>query len=301
MALLNTLDDWWRHQLGLRKLVRTLNLTFVLIACLAVTLPAQWVNVVTKDVPRTPLGTPNYGAPAPKMADGKTPDLSGIWVPASTPCDEGRGFGKAFGCTDVPFGFPIGRDNFNQGGKDKQLPSQPWAEALSRQRRDDLSKDSPTARCLPVPGPWAWTLFLQKIVQTQDSVIILDEWNAQYRQIFLDGRPLPEDPQPTFKGYSVGRWEGDTLVVETIGFKDDQWLDSQGHPLTDQARTIERIRRVNYGNLEVEITVDDRKAYTKPFTVTRNPMLVIDTELLDFICNENEKDLKHMVGKGDAK
>ena len=291
---------WRSHRSSLRKLAGTLNAILVLGACLTATVAAQWVDVVTRGVPRTPLGTPNYGAPTPKMADGKTPDLSGIWEPATTPCDEERGFGKAYGCNEVPFGFPIGSGNINQGGKDK-LPLQPWAEALSKQRTDDLSKDNPYARCLPPPGPRAWAQYLQKMIQTQDSVVILDEYMAQYRQIFLDGRPLPEDPQPTFKGYSVGKWEGETLVVETLGFKDNQWLDGQGRPLTDQARTIERIRRVNYGNLEVEITVDDPKAYTKPWTVTRNLFLVINTELLDYICNENERDLKHLVGKGDVK
>ena len=139
---------------------------------------------------------------------------------------------------------------------------------------------------------------MKKIIQTADSLAILDEYMSQHRQIFMDGRTLPKDPEPSFKGYSVGRWERETLVVETIGFKDDLWLDFWGHPLTDQARTIERIRRVNYGNLEVEITVDDPKAYTKPWTVTIKLFLAINTDLLEYICNENEKSVQHMVGPG---
>ena len=135
-----------------------------------------------------------------------------------------------------------------------------------------------------------WAGFtMQKLIQTPESLTILDEFMGQYRQIFLDGRPLPQDPEPMFKGYSVGRWEGDTLVVETIGIKEN-WFDGQGHPLTDQARTIERIRRVNYGNLEVEVTVDDPKAYTKPWTRIIRLRLVLNTDLLEYICNENERD-----------
>jgi hypothetical protein len=150
------------------------------------------------------------------------------------------------------------------------------------------------------PRAWA-NLFLLKIVQTSDTVAILDEYMLQFRQIFLDGRPLPRSPEPTFKGYSVGKWEGDTLVVETAGFKDDGWLDIWGHPLTDRARMTERIRRSNYGTLLVEITVDDPKAYTKPWTVLRRLSLVPNTELLEYVCNENEKSLQHMVGASAGK
>jgi hypothetical protein len=147
---------------------------------------------------------------------------------------------------------------------------------------------------------WA-SLQMQKIIHQPDSLTILQEFMGQYRQIFLDGRTLPTDPEPSFKGYSVGKWEGDTLVVETIGYKEN-WLDFQGRPLTEQARTIERIRRVNYGTLEVEMTIDDPKAYTKPWkTLTIKLALLLNTDLLEYICNENEKSLPHMVGAGAAK
>ena len=179
---------------------------------------------------------------------------------------------------------------------------EPWAQTLATQRRADFLKDHPSARCLPDAPPGMWASFhLQKIIHTQDSLTVLNEYMGQYRQIFLDGRPLPTDPEPTFKGYSVGKWEGDTLVVETIGYKEN-WLDGQGRPLTEQARTIERIRRVSYGTLEVEMTIDDPKAYTKPWkTQTIKLALALNTDLLEYICNENEKSLQHMVGAGAAK
>lgn len=263
-----------------------------------VTLSAQWRHLVTKGVPMTPAGTPNLAAPAPKLADGKTPDLSGIWESARRACNEAT---ARLGCIDAQQGIPLGAVNIATGDKEV-LPMQPWAEALVKQRRDNAAKDDPAARCLPVPPPrgW-WSFFLQKIIHTPESLTLLDEYMTQFRQIFLDGRALPMDPEPLFKGYSVGRWEGDTLVVETIGFKDDGWLDLWGHPLTAQARTIERIRRVNYGTLEVVLTVDDPKAYTKLWTVTIPLSLSPKGELLEYICNENEKSLQHMIGADAGK
>ena len=121
--------------------------------------------------------------------------------------------------------------------------------------------------------------------------------DTSYRQIFTDGRPLPEDPQPSWNGYSTGRWEGDTLVVESSGFRDGIWIDRSGSPMTDAAKVTERFRRPSYGNLEIEVTVDDPKAYTKPWTVKVRELIVLNTELMDYICNENEKDLQHLVGK----
>ena len=138
---------------------------------------------------------------------------------------------------------------------------------------------------------------MKKIVQTPRLMLILDEYNASYRQIFIDGRPLPEDPQPSWMGYSSGRWDGDTLVVESLGFREDQWLDAGRSPMTSAAKVTERFRRINYGNLEIEITVNDPKAYTRPWTVVAKQVAVLDTDLLDAICLENEKDLPHLPGK----
>jgi hypothetical protein len=273
-----------------------------IVVCVGVTLPAQW-HVQTKGVPLTAAGAPNLEASAPKLADGKTPDLSGIWAAEKVPCDEAK---APLGCIDVVLGTPPGFVNIATGvrGTDPNDPTpfQPWAQALVRQRMADFSKDDPRARCLPESGPRMWaSLQMQKIIHNPDSLTILQEFMGQYRQIFLDGRTLPTDPEPSFKGYSVGKWEGDTLVVETIGYKEN-WLDFQGRPLTEQARTIERIRRVNYGTLEVEMTIDDPKAYTKPWkTLPVKLALLLNTDLLEYICNENEKSLPHMVGPGAAK
>jgi hypothetical protein len=289
----------------MRTLARLLTVTAGIIVCVGVTLPAQW-RVQTKGVPLTPAGTPNLEAPAPKLADGKTPDLSGLWDSEKRPCDEAK---ARLGCIDAQQGIPLGWGNIavlagGPGTVDPPDPTpfQPWAQTLVAQRWADFGKDDPHSRCLPQSSPRAWAGFdLQKIIHTQDSLTVLSEFMAQHRQIFLDGRPLPTDPEPTFKGYSVGKWEEDTLVVETIGYKEN-WLDSQGRPLTEQARTIERIRRVSYGTLEVEMTIDDPKAYTKPWkTRTQKLGLVLNTDLLEYICNENEKSLQHMVGAGAAK
>jgi hypothetical protein len=140
-------------------------------------------------------------------------------------------------------------------------------------------------------------LLMRKIVQIPGAVLIINERNTTYRQIFTDGRPLPVDPQPTWNGYSSGKWVGDTLVVESNGFRDGLWLDHNGSPMTDAAKLTERIRRVNYGRLEIELTVDDPKAYTAPWTVKLNQVLSLDTELLDYVCLENEKDIPNLVGK----
>jgi len=283
----------------MHTLKRLLVVTAGIIVCVGVTLSAQW-RFQSKGVPKTAAGSPNLEAPAPKLADG-TPDLSGLWDSEKRPCEEAK---AQLGCIDVQRGIPVGAGNIANDlpASDDPTPFQPWAKALVAQRVADFGKDSPHARCLPQAPPSAWATFdMQKIVHTADSVTILQEYMAQYRQIFMDGRPLPTDPEPTFKGYSVGKWEGDTLVVETIGYKEN-WLDGQGRPLTEQARTIERIRRVNYGTLEVEMTIDDPKAYTKPWkTRTVKLGLVLNTDVMEYICNENEKSVEHMVGKGDAK
>jgi hypothetical protein len=178
------------------------------------------------------------------------------------------------------------------------LPYQPWAAELVKKRSADLGKDDPVTKCLPA-GALRLLTFppYRKIVQAPGLIVILSERDVTYRQIFTDGRPLPQDPQPTPNGYSSGRWEADTLVVETNGFKDGMWLDRIGSPITDAARMTERYRRINYGNLEIEVTIDDPKAYTAPWTVKMNQFIVLNTELLDYVCLENEKDLPHLVGK----
>src|SRR5579862_621729 len=261
-------------------------------APLALPLGAQWLDYPTAGVPKTPAGTPNLQAPAPRTADGK-PDLSGIW-------DNNRR-----GTAPVPIAegvFPLGASSVGWvdfgAGLPGGLPYQPWAAAAVKQRKAAFGKDDPTSHCLPLGVP---RLLVdpeyRKIVQVPGLLVILNERDAGYRQIFTDGRPLPEDPQPSWNGYSSGKWEGDTLVVTTSGFRDGTWLDRKGSPLTDAATVTERFRRVNYGRMEVEVTVNDPKAYTKPWTIKLSQILMLDTDLLDYICLENEKDLTHLVVK----
>jgi hypothetical protein len=235
---------------------------------------AQWFNIKTPGIPRLADGKPNLAAPAPKTQDGR-PDLSGIWMPAR------------------PYFINIATD-FKPG----DLPFQPWAEALFKQRRATESKEDPTGNCIPGGVPRADSVpYPFKIVPSDKMVVILYEAIHMYRQIFTDGRELPKDPNPTWMGYSVGRWEGDALVVDTAGFKNEGWLDNDGHPASDALHVTERIRRKDFGHLEFQITVDDPKAYTKPWTVTLPLTLMADTELLEYVCNENNKDLQHLVGK----
>ena len=261
--------------------VRTVIRWPVLVACVAFSMVApslaQWLTYPTAGVPRTRTGAVDLTAPIPRTFDGK-PDLSGVW---QSEIRNGTQF--------LDFGWSL---------KDG-LPYQPWAAALVKTRMGENGKDDPYSRCLPtgVPRSHVPPDFLKKYVQVPGLLVILSEINASYRQIFLDGRRLPDDPQPSWNGYSSGKWEGDTLVVETAGLRDGLWLDRHGSPLTDAARVTERFQRLNYGTLQVDVTVDDPKAYTRPWTVRVNQTLVADTDLLDYICLENEKSVQHMVGK----
>jgi len=255
---------------------------------MSVGVSAQWLKYPTASVPRASDGKPALSAPAPRTADGK-PDLSGIWdIEHNRPCPPG-------GCADMEVGQEFVDIGWSLKGG---LPYRPWAAELRKARIEANGKDDPSSHCLPRGALRSHTTpLLRKIVQVPGLIVILEESNASYRQIFTDGRALPAVEQPTFNGYSVGRWDGDTLVVETVGFKDGMWLDRSGSPMTDAARMTERIRRVNYGRLEIEITIDDQKAYTAPWTVKLNHSIVLDTELLDYICLENEKSVSHMVGQ----
>jgi hypothetical protein len=250
--------------------------------------PAQWFNYPTPGIPRLPDGKPNLAAPTPRTPDGK-PDLSALWQPS------GPGGGSAFLGSGTP-SEPQFRDaGMNVPGG---LPFQPWAAALVKQRRADENKDDPDGHCQPL-GLVKMHLhpYPRKMIQVPGLLLILFERDTTYRQIFTDGRALPADPQPSYNGYSTARWEGDTLVVESIGFKDGLWLDISGTPLTDAAKITERFRRPSFGRLEIDITVDDPKAYTKPWSIRINQTLAADTEMLEFVCQENEKDVPHLVGK----
>jgi hypothetical protein len=258
---------------------------------------AQWPEYTDHGVPRTADGKPKLDAPAPRTADGK-PDLSGIWDTVRPPA-RGRGQTGTAPPPDPTPGPPLATFRDIGAGFKDGLPLQPWAADLLKRRMGENSKDNPDAHCLPLglmqlhmhPQP-------RKIIQSPGEILILYEAQSGLRQIFTDGRLLPNaDVQPWWYGYSVGHWEGDTLVVETNGFRDDVWLDINGSPLTNSGKMIERFRRPNYSNLEIEVTIDDPKVYTKPFTVRVNQRIMPDTELIEFICNENDRSGPHLIGK----
>ena len=263
-----------------------------IVIALSTPLSAQWPKYPTPGVPRTASGEPILDAPTPRTADGK-PDLSGIWM---------RPRGQAGGANAVPPPPPPGTPPvatfFDVGaGFPEGLPFQPWAAELKKARNGTNSKDNPDAHCLPM-GFMQFHMHGQprRMIQTPGLTTILYEANYGLRYIYTDGRPLPKngDPQPFWYGYSVGKWDGDTFVVETNNLRDLGWLDVRGSPLTDQAKITEKFRRVNFGKLETDITIDDPKAYTKPFTVRVNHEIMVDTEMIEFICNENNQFLKYL-------
>jgi hypothetical protein len=248
---------------------------FLTTFALTVSSGAQWLTLPTKGLPRTADGKPNPAAPAPRASDGK-PDLSGLWRLNAGP-------GHAA--------------NIVADLKDEDV--EPWAEALYKRRLGDLGRDDPwTVECLPA-GPRAVIMGGNgpaRIIQTPGVVAILYD-DLTYRQIFLDGRELPKDPNPSWMGYSIGHWDGDTLVVESSGFNDRTWLDMGGHPHTEALKMTERFRRTSFGHMDLRVTYDDPKAYRKPWTISFGVGFVPDTEMLEYVCGENEKDSKHLVGR----
>jgi hypothetical protein len=250
---------------------------------------AQWLHYPTDGVPRKADGTPDLAAPTPRLPDGK-PDLSGIWLTAvKNPCNPASFIQCGLEIGGSPLALDLGRDL--PGG----LPYQPSVVDLVKQRAASNSKDDPHVRCLPDNPPRPWGMpHMTKAVHTPKLLVLLYEVNAMYRQIFIDGRPLPADMTPGWNGYSTARWEGDTLVVQTAGFRDNMWIDMKGSPLSDVAKMTERLRRPTYGTLEVELTIDDPKAYTRPWTVKFVQSIQLDTELIDEMCLENEKSWQRM-------
>jgi hypothetical protein len=269
----------------------------ILVAVVTTTVSAQWPKYTTPDVPRLADGQPNLTAPAPRTADGK-PDFSGIWEIVFGGGGN-RGRGAAPTPPSDPNATPVSQF-FEVAGRGYPLPLQPWAAELKKKRMADNSKDNPDVWCLPIglmqyhnhPQP-------RQIVQTKSLMLITYESNYGLRYIYMDGRPAPNnDPTPWWFGYSRGWWDGDTLVVETTNFRGDEragWLDVNGSPYTEALKMTERFRRPNFGTLEIDITIDDPKAYTKPFTVRVNQRLMVDSEMIEFICNENEKSTEHLA------
>jgi hypothetical protein len=271
--------------------VRRLTSLLIAAAAVSASAPAQWPLHVPADAPRTAEGRPDLGGPVPRLSNGR-PDLSGVWDNRVPPA--GRLGAPMLMSSDGPpvaTFFEVGANV--PGG----LPFTPWAAELQRQRMATFSRDNPDAHCLPIGFMQLHTHSqARKIVQTPYVTVIMYEANYGLRQIFTDGRTLPSgDPQPWWYGYSVGHWDGDTLVVETSGFRDDGWLDVNGSPFTDTLKTTEQFRRASYGRLEVDVTVDDPKAYTKPWTVRINYRLLPGDALIEFVCLENEQSSKHLV------
>jgi hypothetical protein len=266
----------------------------LLVVAVAVATPAsaQWLKHRTADIPRGADGKPDLSAPAPRMLDGK-PDFSGMWITAP-----GNALPCGGGLVECGIELAMSREGGNMGASvPGGLPYQPWAAAVVKKNMAASARDDPHGMCLPDTFLRAYGLpHIVKFVQTPRLLVALEEYNAMYRQIFLDGRALPNDPNPAWNGYSVGRWEADTLVVDSIGFRDDLWLDFRGSPLTSAGRVRERITRPDFGHLNVEVTVDDPKAYTRPWTVTLRQQIIVDTEINDEICLENEKFMRRQHG-----
>jgi hypothetical protein len=247
---------------------------------------AQWAQVRNSSIPRTSAGEPDLTAPAPKAPDGR-PDLSGVWLPDAEPIGDVLTVEG-----DLP--FPRHFINIAADLKPEDVPLQPWAAELFAERAGSDGTEAPSAHCKPTGLPMLNSAPLPyKVVQTPGLVMVLYEENLVFRQIFLDGRKPVEDALPRWMGYSTGRWEGDVLVVDTVGFHDRHWLDGLGHPNSDQLRLIERWRRRDAGHLEIETTVDDPGAYTKPITFTVKATIIPDDDLLEYFCTENEKDIQH--------
>jgi hypothetical protein len=250
-----------------------------LIVLLATGADAQWLKSPTPGIPRSADGKPDLSAPAPRTADGKV-DLSGVYQ------------------MRLPLGYIA---NIVADLKPPEI--MPWADKVFRERVSDYGKDDPwTVGCLPggprpIVGSRPATPWI-KITQTAHVITILYE-DLSYRQIFLDGRALPVDPTPSFMGYSVGRWEGDTLVVDSLGFNERTWLDFGGHPHTEALRMTERFQRRSVGTIDLQVTLEDKGAYTRPWTVPVNVTLAPDTDLLEYVCNENESRRRALSDRTD--
>ena len=238
-------------------------------------LAAQWLQHPTPGIPRTADGKPNLTAPPPRTADGKS-DLTGLW--------------------DMPLDTAVGNIAVRNVGDLKPADVQPWAQALVQQRAENFGKDNPRYRCLPQGPGYGTDGGMKRFLQTPAMIVILNE-DLTYRQIFMDGRALETNPDPSWMGYSVGHWDKDTLVVESSGFNDRTWIHD-GYPHTEALRMTERYRRTDFGHLEIAVTFQDPGAYSKAWTVAIRAQLAADTEMLESVCNENrDRGQEHWVGK----
>jgi hypothetical protein len=261
---------------------------------------AQWLNYPDPHIPRSADGKAVLTAPASRASDGK-PDLSGVWHVQAEPIEEkrrllGPEYGRVFAVGMEPTTTSMYGTDVLVSYKPREIVMTAEAEAIYQHRRQGQEM-FPTTLCLPAGMPRA-TLLSEafKIVQTPGLTIVIHELDGFPRQIYTDGRSLPKKIEfPSWLGYSVGRWEGDTLVVDTIGFNDRSWLDGRGHPHSEAMHVTERYRRRDVGHLDVETTIDDSKSYNKPFTFKVTHLLEVDSDIVEYFCNEGERDLVHMV------
>jgi len=267
-----------------------MRLTAVLLVSMTLPLAGQWLSYPDARTPRTQDGKPDLGAPAPRQ-HGK-PDLSGLWQDERTPLSE---LTNALGATAAQLQVDLSdltkhAINVFWGLKPAEEPLRPEARAIMKQR---AHVDSPASRCLPSGVPADTFIYPNKWIMTPQETVILSGSGDPPRQIYTDGRSLPKDPDPTWTGYSVGRWEGDTLAVDTTGFNERAWLDLMGHPRSESMHILERYRRRDFGHMDLEVTIDDPKYYTRPFTFRTVLNLVPDSDVLEYVCNEDEKDVVH--------
>jgi hypothetical protein len=275
----------------------TLVLTIIVAAAASGSLGAQWFKVPSPRAPRTAAGEVDLRAATPRQANGK-PDLSGVWMTAEPLCVI-RGTAPVSELLKLnppsrvcpPRTASFSRQSINLGiDMPGGLPYQPWLAKLVDERTANQAIDDPHIRCLPDFFLRAYGLpHYLKFVQTPDVLVMLNEYNGTYRQVFTDGRALPDAPNPSWQGYSTAAWDGDTLVIDSIGFRDDLWIDWGGSMVTSAGRIRERIKRPDFGHLEIEVTVDDPKAYTRPWSITLRQQFAADTELIDEICIEGER------------
>jgi hypothetical protein len=268
-----------------------MKLIAILLATFALPLAAQWLNYPEAGVPRTKDGKPNLTAPAPRL-NGR-PDLSGLWEAERTPVSEfTRVLGSNLAKQQVDL-TDVTKNEINifWGIKREEEPLRPEAAAILKQR---ANQSDPTSRCLPSGVPSSTFIYSFKMIQAPREIVVIPGDGDPPRQIYTDGRRLPADPQPSWMGYSAGNWQGDTLAVETIGFTEASWLDSFGHPRSESMRIQERFHRRDFGHMDLEMTFDDPKYYTRPFTLKTQLTLIPDSDVLEFVCGENEKDRKHI-------
>ena len=250
--------------------------TVITLTAFVAPLAAQWAQYHTPGIPRTADGKPNLTAPVPRAADGK-PDLTGLWEIVT---NDGA----------------VGNVALRKPGDLQPADIQPWVKAAVQQRAENFGIDNPNYKCLPQGPNYSTGAGVKRILQTPAMIVILQE-DLTYRVIHMDSRALETDPNPSWMGYTVGHWDGDTLVAESNGYNDKTWLLG-GYPHTEALRMTERFRRTDFGHLEISVTFQDPKAYNKAWTLALSAQFAADTELIEAICNEfTDNGQEHWIGK----